>query len=180
MAQVKCRQCGTDMLNDAPACQQCGAPVARGMSKKKLFLLVGGGLGMCLVGTCLLGVVGMALGKGRPGAGSSQASAEPVEHMMVSSLLSEYRDNELRADSKYKGRLVEVTGYVGDVKKDILDTPYVTLGTGAELEIPKVQCFLTSEHSRKATRLSKGMLATLRGRVDGLLGNVLVRDCEVQ
>jgi hypothetical protein len=124
------------------------------MSTKKILLLVGGGLGMCLVGTCLLGVVGMALSKGRPSVGSSQASSEPVEHMVVSSILSEYRDNELRADSKYKGRLVEVTGYVGDVKKDLLDEPYVTLGTGAGLEIPKVQCFLTSEHSKKAARLS--------------------------
>lgn len=41
MALAKCRQCGTNMLSDATACPGCGAPVARGMSKKKILLLVG-------------------------------------------------------------------------------------------------------------------------------------------
>ncbi|WP_224361082.1 zinc-ribbon domain-containing protein [Hyalangium versicolor] len=94
MALVKCRRCGTNMLSDAATCPGCGAPVARGMSTKKVLLLVFGGLGMCLVGTCLLGVVGMALKKG----GSAQAPAGPVKYMMIGSLLSEYRDNELRAN----------------------------------------------------------------------------------
>ncbi|MFL5348520.1 MAG: OB-fold protein [Hyalangium sp.] len=173
MALVKCRRCGTNMLKGAATCPGCGAPATRGMSSKKV-LLVLGGLGLCVVGTCLLGVVGMALKGGR-----SQANSGPVEYMMLNSLLSEYRDNELRADSKFKGHIVEVTGYVQDVKKDLLNLPYVTIGSGPALEIPKVQCFLTSEHAQKATGLSKGMLATVRGRVDGLMGNVLVRDCEL-
>jgi hypothetical protein len=44
MALVKCRQCGTNMLSDATACPGCGAPMARGLSKKKVLLIVFGGL----------------------------------------------------------------------------------------------------------------------------------------
>lgn len=34
------------------------------------------------------------------------------------------------ADTRYKGKLLEVTGRVGEIKKNIVDDLYVTLGTG--------------------------------------------------
>ncbi len=38
-------------------------------------------------------------------------------------LLKEYKSNEVRADGKYKGRRVVVVGGIGDIKKDVLDSP---------------------------------------------------------
>jgi hypothetical protein len=67
---------------------------------------------------------------------------------------------------------------VGDVKKDFLDAMYVTLGTGGALEVPKVQCFFNDSEAKKAATLSKGARVTVRGRVEGLMLNVLVRRCE--
>ena len=93
-------------------------------------------------------------------------------------LLSEYKDNEVRADSKFKGKSIETTGKVGDVKKGILGDTYVTVGTGKAFEIPMVQCFFGKDQTQKATSLSKGNKVTVRGRVDGLMMNVLVKDCE--
>jgi hypothetical protein len=95
----------------------------------------------------------------------------------IETLLGEYRSNEVRADSKFKGKLVQVAGVVGDVKKDLLNSVYVTLGTGAPFEIPEVQCFV--QDASTVASLSKGDRVTMRGRVDGLMMNVLVRDCEV-
>lgn len=94
-------------------------------------------------------------------------------------LLAEYHDNEVRADGRFKGKVLRTSGLVGDVKKDILNSIYVTVGTGKMFEIPVVQCFVRSGEERRAAALSKGDRVTVRGRVEGLMMNVLVKDCEI-
>jgi hypothetical protein len=96
----------------------------------------------------------------------------------LQALLGEYKDNEVRADMRYKGKVVTVAGTVTDVKRDLLGKMFVTIGTGQMFEIPEVQCFFEDEHARQAARLSKGDRATVRGTVQGLMMNVLVEDCE--
>jgi hypothetical protein len=108
----------------------------------------------------------------------SPANETPVA-VQATNLMADYKGNELRGDGKWKGKLVDVTGVVGDVKKDILDKPYVTLGSGALLEIPMVQCHLASGQEGVAARLSKGSTATFRGRVRGLMMHVQVHECEL-
>lgn len=41
-----------------------------------------------------------------------------------------------------------------------------------------VQCFFDDAHAAKAAQFNKGDTVTVRGRVDGLMMNVLVKDCE--
>jgi hypothetical protein len=150
------------------------------MSTGKVLAIVFGGLGVLCVGPCLLGGVVSALG-GASKAPTARASAKPAESAKpvdIRTLLGEYRDNEVRADANYKGQVIQTTGLVNDIKRDILDSIYVTVGTGALLEIPEVQCLLDEVHAKKAATLSRGSRVTVRGRVDGLMMNVLVKDCE--
>lgn len=94
MALVKCRQCGTNMLSDAAICPGCGAPMARGMSSKKVLLIVFGGLGMCLVGMCLLGaLVRGAASSSQP---PSPTAAESARWVDIRKFLAEYANNEVR------------------------------------------------------------------------------------
>jgi hypothetical protein len=102
-----------------------------------------------------------------------------IVRVQIADFLSEYKDNEVRADGKFKGKVVEVRGVVGEVKKDVLDSIYVTVGTGQFLEIPVVQCFIAKGEEERAASLSKGKAITVRGRVSGLLMNVLVKDCTI-
>ncbi len=113
-------------------------------------------------------------------AASAKAAATDAQYVKVpvATLLSEYRDNEIRADGLYKGKLLQITGRVDDTKRDVLNTIYVTIGTGEMFEIPQVQCFFGDEWAKAASTLSKGMTVTVRGRVDGLFMNVIVKDCE--
>ena len=97
----------------------------------------------------------------------------------LSTLLAAYKDNEVHADATYKGNSIEVTGIVGDVKKDILDEPYIIVGTGRELEVPTVQCSLAASAVDRATWLHKGDAVTVRGTVTGLLFNVQLKDCVI-
>lgn len=102
-----------------------------------------------------------------------------VLRVPIEKLLGEYKDNEVRADGQFKDQLIQVTGVVGDVKKDITDAIYVMVGTGKPFEIPEVQCFVAGGQEKRAAALSKGSKVTVRGRVDGLMMNVLVRNCEI-
>jgi hypothetical protein len=131
---------------------------------------------MCLFGTCLLGVA--MRGAASSSRASSPSAAESARWVDIRKLLAEYADNEVRADAAFKGRYVLVDGIVSDVKRDILNTIYITIGTGRVLEIPQVQCFFSEAHAAQAAKFSKGSKITVRGRVDGLMGNVLLRDCE--
>ena len=119
---------------------------------------------------------------GSPGPAATAAAAvaaESVPTIKAADILADYKANEVRGDAKWKGKLVKVVGMVGDIKKDILDHPYVTVGTGADFEIPMVQCTLKDGQESAAGNLSKGQAVALRGRVSGLMMNVQLDDCEV-
>lgn len=110
--------------------------------------------------------------------GAKASPATPAVPVDLKTLLGEYKDNEVRADAQFKGKRIQVTGKVGDVKKDILDKIYVVVGSGIQLEIPRVQCHFSDEHALKAAMLSKGQDVTVKGTVKGLMMNVRLDDCE--
>ena len=68
------------------------------------------------------------------GSGAVQATAEqpaasaqaPIK-VSAEALYNAYNQNQVAADAKYKGNLVEMTGVIGSIGKDILNNPYVTL-----------------------------------------------------
>ncbi len=93
--------------------------------------------------------------------------------------MSSYKDNEIAADTSFMGKAIRVTGLVVDFKKDILDNPYVTVGTGKDFEIPTVQCSLSNKGVKRAGTLHKGDIVTLRGTVNGLLFNVHLKNCDI-
>ncbi|QQR47758.1 hypothetical protein JKA73_17635 [Myxococcus xanthus] len=185
MALVKCKQCGSDVASNAAACPKCGAPPPRGPSALKVtFLVLGGLFSLCFFGTCMAGAIGSAnKGASRTGASSgstpSAVNRPPPKDVEIRSLLSEYADNEVRADANFKNHVIQTDGVVDDVKKDIMNSVYITVGTGRRFEIPQVQCFVADNQVGKAANLSKGSRVRVRGRVQGLMMNVLVKDCEI-
>lgn len=126
----------------------------------------------------------LACGKGRSSSGNDSPApnsgpSEMAVTVEASQLIADYKGNEVRGDARWKGKLVKVTGIVDDIKKDIMDVPFVTLGTGAMFEIPTVQCSLKGGQEGKAATLQKGQKLTMTGRVSGLMMNVLLDDCQI-
>lgn len=122
----------------------------------------------------------------QPSATVEAPSSEPIAEVRpdlkidAKTLLAEYSDNEVRADSKFKQKFVEVRGTVGEVKKDLTGEVYVTVGTGADVEIPMLQCFAKQGALADFAALSREHDVVVRGRIDGLMMNVLAKDCTVQ
>lgn len=88
-------------------------------------------------------------------------------------LSARYEENEVKADGNFKGRIFFVEGTVRDIKKDIMDNIYVIL-EGDQI-LRDVQCFFDDQNT--ASQLQKGMRVTFQGKCDGLMMNVLMKNC---
>ena len=102
------------------------------------------------------------------------AGAGPLE---IATLLKDYKDDAARADAKYKGKHLRVSGVVADVRKGEKGGVSVTLGTGAEIEGPLAECFFTPEYAQAAATFAKGLKLTVEGDCEGLASTITLRRC---
>ena len=105
------------------------------------------------------------------------ASKSPEVTVSAYEIYQAYEANEVAADLKYKEKVIQVSGVVESIEKDLMDTIYVSLSVGDEYEISSVQCFFADSHKADAASLSKGQRVTIKGLGDGYLMNVLIRGC---
>ena len=109
---------------------------------------------------------------------SKSVPPNPSISVSAEQLISEYKDNEIAADQKYKGKLIQVTGRVDHVGKDIVDSMYVTVKGKGKYEFVTVQCFFDDSWATRLSYLSEDYPITVQGTCDGKFGNVLLKSCE--
>lgn len=103
--------------------------------------------------------------------GTTQAAAEqpaapaPIK-LTADALYNAYTNNQVAADAKYKGNIVEVTGVINSIGKDILGNPFVALNVGGYSELG-IQCTFSQADESQLTSLSSGRSVTLEGTVSG-------------
>lgn len=198
-----CGACGKPVSSETNFCGSCGAGagtagVARPVmaqtaaqttnkkwSKKKV---VGATCGVIFA----LLVVAHANDRNRatsdntPSEGNSagQAAVEhaadpPMETVNGSTLVAAYEQNEVGADQIYKGKRLLVRGRVGEIKKDITDTPYLTIDED-EIGFRGVQAYFSDGDLPKLAQLSKGQIVEVIGTCDGLMGHVQLQHAEMK
>lgn len=119
--------------------------------------------------------------QGTPVSATVTPSPTPLPIEVTSSTLTrDYDSNEVAANQKYKGRLVLVTGKIGDIS----DSGYVSLRSEAVSGfLPgSVQCFFDAENYNQLAELQKDRIVTILGRLDGynsILEIVKIENCVV-
>jgi hypothetical protein len=172
-----CRECGHEVSAAARACPNCGARNP-GFGKKTygVFSLVAFGVAL-VVFIALL----RAFESGGPSVSESDVtSTAPAISVTADQLAGDYEANEVAADEKYKQKIVEVSGNVDSIGKDITDTIYVTLQTSEEYAVVKPQLFFSDEHKQEAAALQRGQPLTVKCRCDGKFMNVILKACVVE
>lgn len=101
------------------------------------------------------------------------------EEVYLANLLDQYRNNEVRADELYKDKIIQTTGIVEMVNKDIINDIYVILRTERGLEIPMVQCYFDKQLVSQVSQINMGDSITIKGHLRGLMVNVLVDKCSI-
>lgn len=130
-----------------------------------------------------IGSLGDAKERAQTAAQNSPAPVAAVEAPAIKvtaiQMSSDYKNNEVAADAKYKGKLVEISGTVNTIGKDILDTPYISLKTEEYAILDQPQCMFARSDEAQLATVNKGQRITLRGTVTGKLGNIIVSDCSI-
>ena len=104
---------------------------------------------------------------------SIDSGTEPVLSVNSKTLYKDYSNNEIAADDKYKGKIIQVNGTIRDIGNDIMDDAYVTL-IGDEF-FGDIQCYFNDKLN--VVDLKKGQRITVVGYCDGLFMNVLLKNC---
>jgi len=133
-------------------------------------------------GIFLFFILVSALGSPKEGQETASSDTEAVTTEQVitisaSQLYSDYKQNELAADEKYKGKMIEVSGTVATIE-EMFGQKFITLNTGDI--IGKIQCFLDDSEGSKAASLTVGQQIILTGKGDGMSFNVALRNCVIK
>jgi hypothetical protein len=92
-------------------------------------------------------------------------------------LFTDYQENEIAADARYRGKPLRVVGKITRIGKDVLDTPFVELATANQFE--GVHASFPSEDPLRA--LKKGQQVALRCTGKGLtMGSPMLSDCTLE
>lgn len=117
--------------------------------------------------------------QGNAPAQQSSTAAEPPLSIDAGTLLADYKNNELGADQKYKGKILQVTGTVDNIS-DTLGSKLVSLSSGDEYSFEYVNCRLTKESVEKAATLNKGETLTVTGKNEGYsVTSVTLGNCTI-
>lgn len=99
--------------------------------------------------------------------------------MSADFLINEYRNNEISADNKYKGKILQVTGIVGDVKKGLFGGHYVLVNAYSKSAFRQVHADF-GNNKDELINLRKGQQVTVVGRCDGLMMDVFLKNCRIE
>lgn len=103
---------------------------------------------------------------------------EPIKVTAVN-LYKEYDSNEVKADKKYKGQEIEVTGKVADISKDFLGEIYISISTGAIFS--NVMVYFEKSEEDKIAELDKGQNITIVGNGDGMMmGSPIIKKAKIK
>ena len=81
---------------------------------------------------------------------------------------------------KYKGKYLEIFGFVERVGMDGDDMLFIVMNANDEKAPIKIECFFDSanrEEEAQIKRLRKSQTITVRGEYNGRVSNLHIRDC---
>jgi putative nucleic acid binding protein len=172
MGLKPCKECKRDVSTSAKQCPHCGRrhPTGGLTLPVKIFL---GFVGLVVVGQALAHLGGSSSVSTTP---SGREQLPPAIAVSADQLVADYHGNEVAADSRYKGRVLGLTGVVDGINKDFLDKTYLTLRTANMFMTVHAQ-LKSSEVSRAGT-LSKGDRVQLVCKGKGMIiGSPVVDEC---
>lgn len=169
---IKCQECGKDVSPNAVSCPHCGKVFK--VKKKSSILKKIGIVFAVIMGLSIIGNIINSENNGN----SNNINEKLISAIEIDAekLISIYASNEVSADSKYKGKILKITGFVHDIGKDFTDNSYITLGNK---ELRSVQCFFNKKHENEIGEISKSQYVTIIGKCDGLMMNVLINNSQI-
>ena len=96
-------------------------------------------------------VILIAVSSSRQPAPASKPIGDPIH---ATSLVAAYEENEVAADSRYKGRWLEISGRIDNIGTDILGAPYITFEANGPWGVQAM--FTRNQDERLVATFTKG------------------------
>ena len=97
--------------------------------------------------------------------GSPTKNAKLIPELTATGLVSDYYENEVRAESRFKGKVAFITGKVFSVEKMSFRTHLMLRIEGTDSGT--VNCFLERGQKKAAALLNAGDKITIKGKIAG-------------
>ena len=109
----------------------------------------------------------------------SKPKPKPLRTISVTAreLYADFERNAIAAERKYSKAVVEVNGYIDDIRRNIQNIPYVHLSGGGAFG---VRCFFDESDADTLARLSPGQNVTISGIVTGKFSSVQMAICKIE
>ena len=193
---VKCKVCGKEISKGAK-CPNCGKDSRCFVSRHKVLTVIAGLVIIGALGSVTGGNSNNKISDSKQTSvsienndskqtsvsneNSNKKQMEPELSISATELINAYKENEVKADKMYKGKIVEVNGIVDGIDSGISDEAIIRLSDGDEFSIYTVSCYIDDENQDKACELNKGENVTIIGKADGeVIGQPVIKDCKIK
>ena len=134
----------------------------------------------------VLGVIGSINGESpdttktkTPSVAKEEVKVEAIK-LEAETLRQVYKANEVNGDAIYKNKLVEVSGNVDSIGKDVVDQAYITFKADEAYAFDKVQCMFRDSEQSVLASLKSGQKVTVQGTVSGVsISSVIIKNCKI-
>ncbi len=112
---------------------------------------------------------------------AADAAPEPEQVISISAvdLYTQFDSNAIAAETAYTGKLVQVSGTVGSIDKDLWGNPYVTLNAD-QYGFSGVNCYFSGDNVAPLASLTAGQSVTIKGTCGEMsILYVEVKDCTI-
>ena len=158
----QCKVCGKDIATSAKVCPYCGAKNKKPIYKRWWFIL--------LVVLIVLSIIGGLGGADTDTPADTPAKVEEKEpeieytEYTVNKLISDLEKNAAKAQDKYEGKYVELTGELSVIDSD---GKYIALHSDDIIfTLANVQCYIKGdEQLDKVKEMEIGDTVTVKGKI---------------
>lgn len=114
--------------------------------------------------------------------GTATVEAKPAAvNVTASELVKAYKDNEVAANEKYKGKMLLVSGSIDSIDAGMGDEPVIMLKSSGDYGMNNPHAELADSDVKKAGTLKKGQAIKLlcKGNSE-IAGSPMLADCVIQ
>ena len=143
-----------------------------------------------IIGFFVLAIIGAISNRNAPSTPTTESSsaspqqtsapAPPPIQISDEELTNEYVNNQFSADEKYKDRVLDVSGIVAAVDRDVFGNPYISLKNNQFIEDTVFHFTNSATDTASLANISVGESLTIQGTCKGKTGTeVDMEDCSI-
>ena len=162
---TNCKACGKEISKGAKSCPSCGKDNRSFIAKHKILsaiaiIIVLGGLAGAFGNSDNSQVANNGQVVTEQGEGQ-KAEEQVVEYTQadIDTLISDLKSNALKANQTYKGKYLQVTGYVSNI--DAQGNYFSIKGTD-EWDFTNIQIFINKDQATQVANFEKGQAVTVK------------------